>query len=99
MVGPRDDRDLFVLGSLWFDVVRDRPDRHVEPCLVAGGGYMRHSDRFGGATFSSGEGSFTADGGARVRVVDRIEVGAEIRVGWELHMRVTATVGVRLPSR
>ena len=90
---------MFVLGSLWFDVVRDRPNRHVVPYMVAGGGYMRHSDRFGGATFSSGEGSFTAGGGARVRVGDGVEVGADIRVGRELHLRTTATVGVRLPSR
>jgi hypothetical protein len=97
--GPAGDRDLFVLGSLWIDLVPDAADRPVVPYVVMGGGYMRHSDRFQSGTFTTGEGSFTAGGGARAALSDRVYVGGDVRIGWELHLRATAHVGVRLGSR
>jgi opacity protein-like surface antigen len=97
--GPASDRDLFVLGSLWVDLVRERPQTRIVPYVVAGAGYMRHSDRFASRTFASGEGSFTAGGGVRAHVTDRVYVGGDVRLGWELHLRATAHLGVRFPVR
>ena len=51
---------------------------------------------FGPVSFASNEGAFTAGGGARVWVTPRVYVGGEARVGWELHTRLTGTVGVQL---
>jgi hypothetical protein len=95
MRGPGRDRDWFALGSLWFDVVRETPQTPVVPYLVIGGGYMHHDDGFGGDPH---EGSFTGGGGLRARLSDRIYVGGDVRLGWELHLRATAHVGVRLPG-
>jgi hypothetical protein len=98
MIGPGQDRDLFVTGNLTFDVLRptaDRP-RRVTPFVVVGGGWLRHSDRFGTETFSSGEGAFTAGAGVRGWVNDRVFVAGEARVGWKPHLRLSGTVGVAL---
>jgi hypothetical protein len=97
--GPGSDRDVFVLGSLWIDLVPDTPRATVVPYCVAGLGYTRHSERFGPVTFASSEGSYSVGGGARVRVTDRVYAGGDVRLGWELHLRATAHVGVRLPAR
>ena len=90
MRGPRDDRDLMLTGNLTFDFL---PDRRVTPFAVIGGGWLRHSDRFG----PSNEGAFTAGVGLRANISDRWYVGGEARLGWELHTRVTGIVGIRLP--
>ena len=90
MVGPGDDRDLILTGNVTVDVLS--PDRRATPFFVAGGGLFRHSDRFG----SSSEGAFTAGGGVRAWLSDRVYVAGEFRIGWELHYRVTGTVGVAL---
>ena len=42
------------------------------------------------------EGAFTAGGGVRAFASDRVTVGIDARVGWELHLRVNGFVGVRL---
>jgi hypothetical protein len=98
MKGPRSDRDLFVTGNLTWDLVSrgtPRPGR-VVPYVLGGAGFFRHFDRFGPVSFASNEGTFTAGGGARVWVTRRVSVGAEARVGWELHTRIAGTVGVQL---
>lgn len=93
------DRDTFVLGSLWVDLVRSPETARVVPYFVVGGGYMRHSQRFGSQRFVTGEGSFTGGGGVRAHLTDRFYVGGDVRIGWELHVRTTAHVGVTWPSR
>ena len=70
----------------------------VTPFIVAGAGAFRTSERFPNGTFTSTEGSFTAGGGARVRLSDRVYVAGEARVGWETHVRLQAALGVRLGS-
>jgi hypothetical protein len=94
MRGPGSDRDLFVTGNLTIDLLGNygRQSR-VIPFVVVGAGVMRHSDRFGAATFSSHEGAFTAGGGLRTRITDRVFVGGDVRVGWELHARATGILG------
>jgi len=96
MRGPNEDRDLFLTGNLTFDMlppVDGRP-RRVTPFLVAGGGFFQHSDRFGPSSFTSYEGAFTAGGGVRGRFNDRVYALADVRFGWELHVRVNAGVGI-----
>ncbi len=94
MRGPNGDRDLFVTGNVTMDLAGSygRPPR-VIPFLVVGAGLMRHSDRFGSTTFTSSEGAVTGGGGVRGWITDRVFVAGEVRVGWELHARTTATVG------
>ena len=100
MVGPDADRDVFVLGSVWIDLLAPAAESRVAPYCVFGAGYMGHRDELGrGPYYWSHEGSFTAGGGARVRVGDRVYVGGDVRIGWELHLRATAHVGVTWPRR
>jgi hypothetical protein len=96
MDGPAADRDLFLTGNLTFDLLPPlggRPPR-VTPFLVAGGGFFQHSDRFGPSTFTSYEGAFTAGGGVRGWITERVYALGDVRFGWELHVRVNAGVGV-----
>jgi hypothetical protein len=98
MQGPNFDRDLFLTGNLTFDVlepVAGRP-RRVSPFLVAGGGFMQHNNRFGINDFTSYEGAFTAGGGVRAWITDRVYTLVDVRFGWELHTRVNAGVGISL---
>lgn len=69
----------------------------VAPYVVAGGGLMRHSNQFGGRSFSSTEGAVIAGGGVRVRVTDRVFLAPEVTVGWEPHVRASVSVGIALP--
>ena len=98
MVGPGSDRDLFVTGNVTWDLVSRGAPRPglVVPYVTGGAGLYRHSDRFGPMSFSSNEGTFTGGGGARVWVTKRVYVGAEARLGWELHTRLAGTVGIQL---
>ncbi len=97
MIGATTDRNTFVLGSLWIDLGPTPETARVVPYVVVGAGYMHHSHRFPNGRFTSGEGSFTAGGGARVHVTHRVYVGGDVRIGWELHLRTTAHVGVTWP--
>ncbi len=97
MRGPGFDRDLFLTANLTVDLLVPPVDARrgtVIPFLVAGGGVMRHSDRFGPNTFTSSEGAVTGGGGARVWLTDRVYALGECRLGWEPHYRVTGGVGV-----
>ena len=94
MLGPDNDRDLILTGNVTFDVFS--PSRRATPFLVAGGGLFNHRDSFGGRDFSSTEAAFTAGGGIRAWLSERVYVATELRVGWELHYRVTGSVGVPL---
>ena len=88
---------LMVTGNVTYDVlepVRGRP-RLVTPYLVAGGGVFQTRDEFRGETFKSNEGAFTAGGGLRAVAEERLIVGVEARVGWELHLRVNGFLGVQ----
>jgi hypothetical protein len=98
MVGPDQDRDLLLTGNLVFDVRGPAPNatRRWTPYVVAGGGLFRHSDRFLTGTYTSTEGAFTAGAGVRAWTTDRVSVAADARLGWELHVRLAATVGVAL---
>ena len=88
---------LIVTGNLTWDLfapVSGR-SRRITPFLVAGGGVFQTRETFFSGSFTSNEGAFTAGGGVRAAVGDRVTVGLDTRVGWELHLRVSGSVGVR----
>jgi hypothetical protein len=89
---------LILTGNVTIDVIgptRGAPAR-VTPFFVAGAGLYRTSEQFPFEDFTHTEGSFTAGGGVRALVGSRVTVGAEARVGWELHVRVNGVVGIQL---
>jgi hypothetical protein len=89
---------LMLTGNVTFDLigpVQSQP-RPVTPFVVVGGGLFRTREKFPGEVFTSSEGAFTAGGGVRGLVGNRVIVGAEARIGWELHIRVNAMLGIRL---
>ena len=107
-VGPEaafifgDNHSHFMLtGNLTCDLlapVSGRP-RAVTPFVVAGGGIFRTNEQFPTGSYSSSDGAFTAGGGLRMRVTDAVTAGVEARIGWELHIRLNAFVGVQLDGR
>ena len=101
MVGPDDDRDLFVTGNLTLDLRRTPPAgrRGVVPYVVIGGGLFQHRDRFGRESFVSYEGAFTGGGGVRAWISPRTYVAGEVRAGWEAHIRYSGQVGIALGGR
>ena len=68
----------------------------VTPFLIAGGGVFQTRESFASETFTSSEGAFTAGGGIRALLGDRVTIGMEARIGWELHVRLNGVIGVRL---
>lgn len=95
MIGPDDDRDLFVLGVARIGVLP--LGSKVAPFVTLGGGSMTHSDTFyGGQSYSSTEGAFIAGGGVRINASPRVFIAPEFTLGWEPHMRASVTVGIRL---
>jgi hypothetical protein len=95
MVGPNGQRNLFLIGSLWYDLTAS--DAPVVPYVVAGGGWYRRRELVGTGPYYSGEGTFTGGGGVRARLGERAYVGADARIGWELHLRLAAHIGVSWP--
>jgi hypothetical protein len=98
MKGPNSDRDLFLTGNLTIDLRRPREGKppSISPFVVAGGGFSQHRDRFGPLSFTSYEGAFTAGGGVRARITDRVYAFGDARIGWELHLRLNGGVGFGL---
>lgn len=89
---------LILTGNITYDVLSpaNGHSRPVTPFLVAGGGLFRTRETFFSGDFTSTEGAFTAGGGFRASAGDRVTIGIDARVGWELHVRVNGFVGLRL---
>lgn len=89
---------LMVTGNVTWDLLAPTNDRppSITPFFVVGGGVFQTRETFFSETFTSSEGAFTAGGGVRALVSDRVTVGIDARVGWELHLRLNGSVGVRL---
>jgi opacity protein-like surface antigen len=94
MKGPSHSH-LMVTGNVTYDLLPPAGRRLVTPYLVAGGGVFQTRQQFPRGTFKSNEGAFTAGGGLRFTAEDRLIVGAEARVGWELHLRVNGFIGLQ----
>jgi hypothetical protein len=89
---------LVLTGNLTVDLIAPpagRPAR-VTPFLVAGGGMFQTRESFFGQDSTHTEGAFTAGGGVRAAVSNRVTVGVDARLGWEAHLRVNGAVGIRL---
>jgi opacity protein-like surface antigen len=88
------DRVVMLTGNVVFDIYPMRgPDaRTVTPFLVGGGGGFWIRDQVGTGPFWAFDPAFTAGGGVRARVAERVIVSGEYRIGWELHQRVTGSV-------
>jgi len=88
------DRVVMLTGNVIFDIYPMRgPDaRAVTPFLVGGVGGFWRRDQVGTGPFWAYDPAFTAGGGVRVRVADRVSAVAEYRVGWELHQRLTGSI-------
>ena len=88
---------LVITGNLTFDMLAPRNGRpaQVTPFLVVGGGLFQTREQFSTGTFTSSEGAFTAGGGVRALVGNRVTVGVDARVGWELHLRVAGLIGLQ----
>ena len=95
LVGPGNDRDLILTGNLTFDLIKpiDNRPRRITPYVLAGGGYFQHRNRFVNRTFTASEGAFTGGGGVRIFLTRDLYIAPEARLGWELHQRLTVTIG------
>ena len=89
---------LVATGNVTWDILAptNRRPRQVTPFVVVGGGLFQTRESFATGTFTSSEGAFTIGGGVRAFLSDRVTIGVDVRVGWELHTRVTGSVGLRL---
>jgi hypothetical protein len=89
---------LVVTGNVTWDLLgpTNRRPQSITPFFVVGGGLFRTREKFFSGTFTSTEGAFTGGGGVRALVGDRVHVAIDARVGWELHLRVNGSIGVRL---
>lgn len=85
---------LVITGNVTWDL--PVPSEAAVPFVVAGGGLFQTRQNFPSGPFTSSEGAFTAGGGVRVPAGDRVMIGVDTRIGWELHVRVNGVVSVRL---
>jgi hypothetical protein len=98
MFGPDDDRSSVITANLIADFLAPgtagRP--RTTPYLVAGGGWFRNTTQVGTGSFTSGDPAFTAGAGVRLWFNRRIYLAPEVRLQWELHFRISGTIGVAL---
>jgi hypothetical protein len=97
-IGGDNHSHLMLTGNMTWDVLspsNGRP-RRATPFLVVGGGLFQTRTSFFNEDFTSSEGAFTAGGGVRALVGERVNIGLDVRVGWETHVRVNGLVGVQL---
>ena len=90
-----DSHNHFVLtGNLTWDVLPQATHPAATPFLVVGAGMFQTHETFFDDAVTSSEGAFTAGGGIRSRLSDRVSVGVDARVGWELHIRIGGFVAI-----
>lgn len=97
-IGGENHSHLVLTGNLTFDIIAPTAGRaaRLTPFLVVGGGMFQTRESFFGEDYTHTEGAFTAGGGLRAAVGDRVTVGVDARIGWETHVRINGTIGVRL---
>lgn len=97
-IGGDNHSHLMMTGNVTWDLLAPTNGRppSIAPFLVVGGGLFQTRETFFSGTFTSNEGAFTAGGGVRAAVGDRVTIGVDTRVGWELHLRISGLVGLRL---
>ncbi|HJU43169.1 MAG TPA: hypothetical protein VJ691_10160 [Vicinamibacterales bacterium] len=90
-IRDRNHSHVVVTGNVTWDF---RPGRAVQPFFVVGGGLFQTHEEFFDDAFTSREGAFTAGGGMRLRITERMSVGVDSRIGWEPHLRIGAIVSI-----
>lgn len=97
-IGGGNHSHLMLTGNVTFDFLRpaNGQPRRVTPYAMVGGGLFQTRQQFpNGGSFVSSEGAFTAGGGVRGLVGDRVIVSADARIGWEPHVRLSGAIGVQ----
>ena len=92
-IGGQNHSHMVLTGNLTFDFL---PNRAVTPFVVVGGGLFQTRESFPSGGFTSNEGALTLGGGVRISAGDRVTIGLDTRIGWETHLRINGTIGVRL---
>ena len=96
MSGPGADHSWLITGNLYVDFLEPgaggRP--RTTPYVVVGGGWFQNTTRVGTGAYSSGDPAFTAGVGVRAWLSRRVYVSPEFRFQWELHFRVSGSLGV-----
>jgi hypothetical protein len=90
MNGPESDRDYTLTGNISYDLVTAN---HFVLYTVAGGGLIRHTERFARGDFSAND--WTADGGigARLYFTEQFFIAPEFRIGWEPLLSTQVGIG------
>lgn len=85
-------------GNLTWDIrsPKNGVAASTTPYLVIGGGMFQTRETFFRGPYTHTEGAFTAGGGVRSAVNQRVTIGVDARMGWEAHVRINGVVGVRL---
>lgn len=100
MVGPGEDRDIFLTGNIWYDFLTPPASgvNRFTPYLVVGGGVLFHRDFLHneGVKWFAREPGFSGGFGVRVALNDRWYVAPEARLGSELHARLTVAIGYQM---
>jgi len=86
------DRNIMLTGNLVFDAA---PGARVSAFAIGGVGMFWGREQFAGGPYWSSDPAFTAGGGFRAKMTESVALGAEYRIGWELHQRVAGLVSVR----
>jgi len=86
------DRNIMLTGNLVFDAA---PGARVSPFAIGGVGVFWGREQLAGGPYWSNDPAFTAGGGFRAKMTESIALGAEYRIGWELHQRVSGLASVR----
>ena len=86
------DRQLMATGNVTFDL--SPGTRRLTPFVVGGLGMLFGRDQVRNGPFWWSDPAFTAGGGMRVSVTERVALAAEYRLGWGVHHRLTATAGL-----
>ncbi len=97
-IGGARHSHLMVTGNLTYEVLAASGalPRPVTAFVVAGVGLFQTRQDFVAGRFTSTEGAFTAGGGLRLAAGERVTYGVDARIGWELHLRLNAFIGLRL---
>jgi hypothetical protein len=92
------NRVVMLTGNVVYDFVPLNPASGVRatPFVVGGLGGFWVRESFPSGSFWGKDPAFTAGGGVRGRLNDRISAAAEYRIGWELHQRITGTITIDL---
>jgi hypothetical protein len=90
---------LALTGNLTWDLLPATGGGRITPFLVAGAGMFQTHETFFDDSVTSREGAFTAGGGVRARVGDRVSVGVDARLGWEPHVRLGGFAAISLGRR